>query len=165
MIAALSAGQADVVMEGEKILWRGHPLARIAKGRALLNPTLTPAHVLDRLPATLRGELMAGLSAWLAHRWKPLAPLACGGGQSGAGKRFGPARTVDPHDRRGGMVDRAVSGVEKLTGPQRDVLRKLGVRIGPLDIFTRRWSRPRHWNCGNRHRANQASLPIRWPRY
>jgi ATP-dependent RNA helicase SUPV3L1/SUV3 len=76
LIAALSAGQADVAMEGGAILWRGHPLARIAKGRALLNPTLTPAHVLDRLPATLRGELMAGLSAWLAHRWKPLAPLA-----------------------------------------------------------------------------------------
>lgn len=136
LIAALSAGQADVAMEGEKILWRGHPLARIAKGRALLNPTLTPAHVLDRLPATLRGELMAGLSAWLAHRWKPLAPLAAMEAASlepgsGSDLRALLIRMIEG----GGMVDRGVSGVEKLTGPQRDILRKLGVRIGPLDIF------------------------------
>ncbi|NKJ00076.1 helicase-related protein [Novosphingobium sp. SG707] len=136
LIAALNAGEADVEMQGESIVWHGHPLARIARGRALLTPTLTAVPLLDRLAAPLRADLIAALGQWLARRWKPLAPLAAMEAasldpDSGSDLRALLIRMIEG----GGMVDRAASGVEKLSPPQRDVLRRLGVRIGPLDVF------------------------------
>jgi ATP-dependent RNA helicase SUPV3L1/SUV3 len=92
--------------------------------------------LLDRLGADLRGDLMAALGQWLAQRWKPLAPLAALEAASldpgsGSDLRALLIRMIEG----GGMVDRAISGVEKLSAAQRDGLRRLGVRIGPLDLF------------------------------
>lgn len=79
---------------------------------------------------------MAALGDWLARRWKPLAPLAALEAASldpasGSDLRALLIRMIEG----GGMLDRAASGVEKLSPPQRDRLRQLGVRIGPLDLF------------------------------
>ncbi len=130
------AGDDELALEGAAIVWRGQAVVRIAKGRSALNPALRPAAALERLSADKHVAVMDHLEAWLARRWKPLAALArieqaSTEPESGADLRALLIRLVE----HGGMVARDVSGIDKLSPPQRERLKRLGVRIGALDIF------------------------------
>ena len=83
------------------------------------------------------------LQAWLDAYFAPLEPLrrldvASREADSGPELRALLIRLVDG----GGMVARAGSGLDGLDKAQRDKLRKLGVRIGALDLFAPAMLRP-----------------------
>ena len=118
------------------ICWRGEVLARLRQSRSIVVPQITPAPALDRLPVGVRGDILAALTIWLMRHLKPLAPLArleSASGEISGGPELRALliRLVDG----GGIVSRVGSGVERLDKPQRDLLRKLGIRVGALDIF------------------------------
>src|SRR3954452_18890633 len=65
---------------GLAVTWEGHVLARLAPGRALLEPARRTARALDRLSAQRRAALRGRLEAWLdrsiAKNLGPLKALA-----------------------------------------------------------------------------------------
>jgi ATP-dependent RNA helicase SUPV3L1/SUV3 len=126
----LGAGEdVGLSLEGGAVLWQGEALARLTRGRRMLAPVLTPA-----LP--LPPALTEALQAWLDQRLRALAPLArleAASLEAGAGPdlRALLIRMVEA----GGMVDRAASGLDRLDKGQRETLRRLGVKVGALDIY------------------------------
>jgi ATP-dependent RNA helicase SUPV3L1/SUV3 len=64
------------------------------------------------------------------------------------------------------MLTRAGSGIENLDKPQRDRLRKLGVRVGSLDLFAHAMLRPAAlaaWQMLGGDRASQSPTPNAFP--
>ncbi len=137
LTARLVAGEdTGLSLESGAILWQGEALAKLSATRRLLTPHLTPAALLDPMPAAERQALIAGLQGWLAERLKSLAPLArleaaSLEAQAGPELRALLIRLVES----GGMVPRAGSGIERLDKAQREKLRHLGVKAGALDLF------------------------------
>jgi len=133
---AVRGGEAAVSLEAGAVVWAGQALARLAKGRSVLVPHLVPTGALDRVAAAARAELMAQLNTWIARLWKPLAPLArleaaSLRAESGPELRALLIALVE----RGGIMARADAGLERLSGAQREALRRLGIRVGALDLF------------------------------
>ena len=92
--------------------------------------------LLDRLSAGQRADLLAALALWLDRKMQALAPLrrleeASRAAASGGALRALLIRLVEA----GGMLAREGAGLDQLDKPQRDALRKLGVKVGTLDIF------------------------------
>ena len=117
------------------ILWRGAVLARLARGRGLLDPRLIPA-LPDAMPEAARTMLLAALAAWLARRLKPLAPLARIEAAARGGELTPGARAVlIALAEAGGVADRRTPGLGAIAADTRAVLRRLGVRIGALDLY------------------------------
>jgi len=136
LAAAVRAGEAEIALENGAVVWRGQALARVLKGRSALAPGLVALPVLDGLGSAMRANLIAALEEELARRWKPLAPLArleaaSTEAEAGADLRALLIRLVE----HGGMMARAGSGLDRLATPQREKLRRLGVRVGALDLF------------------------------
>jgi ATP-dependent RNA helicase SUPV3L1/SUV3 len=124
---------------GVAVAWDGNILARLSRGRSLLEPALRTARPLDRLSAAARAALRARLETWLAtqiaRQLKPLEKLA--------------ATATDPAEspgvralaamltEAGGVLPRksALSAIAHLELADRGSLHRLGVRLGPLDVF------------------------------
>ncbi len=119
--------------------WEGHTLARLAPGRSLLEPAIRTARALDRLSASRRSALRARLEAWLdAMVARNLAPLktlgaAAGDRASSPGVRALAAMLTDA----GGAIPRRsmVESIAVLEQADRQSLHRLGVRLGPLDVY------------------------------
>ncbi|MDB5724616.1 MAG: helicase [Novosphingobium sp.] len=127
---------APIALIDGTLAWNGEPLARLAPGRAVLAPQLTPEPALALIPATERKELVAALAGWLEGRLALLAPLrklesASAALAGGPELRALLIRLIDA----GGVLGRTTSGLGELTTEQRNRLRALGVRVGALDIF------------------------------
>ena len=141
MIAAITPDEHGRVAEApvlvkDAVCWRGEVMARLTSSRSPVAPQLAPSQVLHSLPEPTRQKFMAALGAWLARHLKPLAPLvrleqASTAPDGGPELRALLIRLVE----KGGIIARAESGVESLDKQQRDKLRKLGIRVGALDIF------------------------------
>jgi ATP-dependent RNA helicase SUPV3L1/SUV3 len=136
LAAAVRAGEAEITLEDGALVWCGQPIARLLKGRSALAPAVMGLPVLDRLPGMVRADLVAALEEDLARRWKPLAPLArledaSTRAEAGPDLRALLIRLVEC----GGMLARAGSGLDRLAPPQREALRRLGIRVGALDLF------------------------------
>ncbi|MES2119975.1 MAG: helicase-related protein [Pseudomonadota bacterium] len=124
---------------GLAVTWETHVLARLSPGRSLLEPALRTARALDRLSAHGRGALRDRLERWLdgqiERHLKPLQRLAAAGADpaSSPGVRALAAMLTDA----GGVVPRkAMLGpIAHLEQVDRQALHKLGVRLGPLDVF------------------------------
>ena len=133
----LAAAQGeDLAPDGATLRWRSHAVARLAVGRSALAPALRLSSALDRLGATDREAVTATLSAWLAGHLRPLAALArleaaSTEPESGPNLRALLIRMVE----QGGMMPRESSNIDQLSPPQRERLKRLGVRVGALDIF------------------------------
>ena len=111
-------------------------LARLRPGKGLLAPQLQLDAALDAIPAPQRKVLKDALDSWLATRLTILAPLAAideatRASEGGPELRALLIRLVE----RGGVVERHGSGLDTFRPEQRDRLKKLGVRIGALDLF------------------------------
>jgi ATP-dependent RNA helicase SUPV3L1/SUV3 len=114
-------------------------LARLAAGRTLLEPALRTARPLDRLSAGTRARLRARLERWLesqvARHLRPLQALAAAASDpsTSPGARALAAMLTDA----GGVLPRksALGAIAHLEQPDRQALRKLRVRLGPLDLF------------------------------
>ncbi|HYU14368.1 MAG TPA: helicase-related protein, partial [Stellaceae bacterium] len=124
---------------GLTVAWDGHVLARLAPGRSLLEPALRTARALDRLSAEGRAALRARLERWLdmqvARHLRPLQRLAAAATDpaSTPGVRALAAMLADA----GGIFPRkAILGaIAHLEQTDRRALHRLGVRLGPLDVF------------------------------
>ncbi|MBW8755588.1 MAG: helicase, partial [Sphingomonadales bacterium] len=111
-------------------------LARLARGRTLLAPQITPDPALDALPAPARKALIATLEAWLIEALAPLDPLrkleaATTAPEAGPELRALLIRLIEA----GGMMERSTSGLDHLDKGQRTMLARLGLRVGGLDLF------------------------------
>jgi ATP-dependent RNA helicase SUPV3L1/SUV3 len=121
------------------IAWHGNVLARLAPGRSLLEPAVRTARSLDRLSAGSRAELRARLERWVdaqvESNLRPLRKLAdiSTDPATSPGVRALGAMLVDA----GGMVPRraVVSAIGTLEQKDRQLLYRLKVRLGPLDVF------------------------------
>ncbi|WP_225010064.1 helicase-related protein [Novosphingobium percolationis] len=132
------AARADgMMLDDRALIWRDRAIARLESGKALLAPRVALDPTLARLPPPTRERIETALAGWLAEALeKPLAPLrqleeASRAPASGPALRALLLQLVEA----GGVLAREESGLDKLDGAQRDALRKLGVRVGGLDLF------------------------------
>jgi len=143
LLASIAAGDAALTLDGARIAWEGEELARLEPGRGLLTPRIRLDTALDGLAPTIRPRLADALDGWLARSLVALEPLRrieSGAGEASAGPELRALliRLVE----NGGMLVRAGSGLERLGKDQRDRLRRLGVRVGALDLFVPEMLRP-----------------------
>ncbi|WP_374530037.1 helicase-related protein [Novosphingobium sp.] len=133
---ALTAGTQTLALSGPQIAWQGAPLGRLVAGRDTLNPQFEAHQALSQIPEAPRQALRAGIESAIARILAPLAPLrelsaATTAIEAGPELRAMLIRLVEA----GGIIERQASGLESLGKDQRDRLRKLGVRVGALDVF------------------------------
>lgn len=169
--AVIAAAQAPggLARDGARIVWQDTAVAQLEPGRTLLEPRVRLDRGLDRLPTRERAELIRAIEAWFRqHGARPLAPLARLA-EAGRAAESGPAlralllQLVDS----GGAIAREAAGLDRLDPRQRDMVRRLGVRIGTLDVYVPAALRPATlglWSClagvrGLRHAAPPAALP------
>lgn len=133
----IATGEATgLTLAGTALTWDGERIARLGQGKARLSPALVLEPALAALPAPARQALEAALSAWLERELAPLAPLrkleqASRDPAAGPELRALLIRLAEA----GGVLVRAGSGLDTLSQPQRQHLRRLGVQVGALDIF------------------------------
>ncbi len=139
------AGTADrLALEGNALLWRGLAVARLEKGKFLLAPRVRPDAAFDRLATSTRTRIADALQGWVerhgARLLRPLMALdeAARAQESGANLRALLLGLVEA----GGVLPRDRSGLDRLDPAQRERLKKLGVRIGALDLFVPTMLRP-----------------------
>jgi ATP-dependent RNA helicase SUPV3L1/SUV3 len=124
---------------GLAVTWNSHVLARLAPGRSLLEPALRTARSLDRLSAQSRAALRERMEQWLdtqiARHLRPLKILesAATDPASPLGVRALAAMLTDA----GGLLPRKamLSAISHLEQADRQVLHRLRIRLGPLDVF------------------------------
>ena len=137
LVGAVETGTSELALGGAAVTWNGEALARLMPGKSLLAPRLVPDPALDTLPGPARTRVMTALDAWLTDHLAPLDPLrrlaeASSDPAAGPDLRALLIRLVES----GGAIERLGSGLDRLDPAGRDGLRKLGVRIGALDLFT-----------------------------
>ncbi|WP_408642040.1 helicase-related protein [Sphingomonas radiodurans] len=150
---ALVAAADDrfVLASGGGIVWGGHVVARLARGRSLGRPVVVLDDALDCLDVTLRRAALERVQRWVeaavAAQLPALAALA--------GLARDPAAT--PALRSTAAAIEAGAGItqrlpvrvaiEALTAADRTRLRRGGVTIGALDLFDARLlkARARPW--------------------
>lgn len=140
---AITAGAALIDLAGNQVIWEGSPVANLRPGRGPLQLKLELDRQLDLLQGSERGTLEQALQTWLAARLAALEPLH--GVESAA---------ADPATEPGlraillealasaGRVDRKVLGLASMLPAHRDELRRLGFRIGAIDIYLPAMLRP-----------------------
>ena len=136
LIAALAGPAPVLALNGAVAEWDGEPVAQLGTGKALLAPRLMLDPALAGLAPALRQRLSAALEHWLGQALAPLAPLrrieaAASEAAAGPALRAMLIQLVEA----GGILERLGSGLDRLSKEQRDYLRKLGVRVGALDLF------------------------------
>ncbi len=137
LTAVLSeGGPVDLILAGASLDWEGVRLARLIPGKSLLTPGLKLESALSALPQVARRDLEAALQNWVQQALAPLDPLrrlemASRAAEGGPELRAILIRLVEA----GGLLVKAGSGIELLTPAQRHSLRRLGIKVGALDIF------------------------------
>ncbi len=153
LAAAIADRSAALALDKDAIAWEGAPLARLARGRTALTPQLALDPALETLAPPVRQELARAIESWVDAMLAPLASLrrlelASTAHDAGPDLRALLIRLVE----RGGMLERARSGVDGLGKGQRTALARLGVRVGTLDLFLPEMLRPaaiRAWRALN----------------
>ena len=121
------------------LFWQGDVVARLSRGKSLLQPRIELHRALDALAAPDRDAVMQRLATWLAAGIaRHLAPLQAIVAAARAADQPAAVRALlAPLAEAAGVIARA--GLEPvLDGLDRDrrpAIAKLGVRIGTLDIF------------------------------
>ncbi len=134
----VAASERDgLVLEGGALAWNGLVVGRLEPGKSVLEPRLRLDAALGLLSARQRPQLISALEGWLSRQiaadLTPLVRLA----EAARAPESGP-------DLRalllllvagGGVLAREDAALERLDPRQREALRRLGVRIGALDLF------------------------------
>ncbi|HKX91905.1 MAG TPA: helicase-related protein [Sphingomicrobium sp.] len=146
---ALTADESGAI----SVAWQDNILARLAPGRSLLEPALRTVRALDRLSAQSRGALRTRLEAWIdAQIDRHLRPLkrlvaAATDPATSSGVRALAAMLADA----GGTLPRKamLGAIAHLEQADRQALHKLGVRLGPLDVYVVPLIKPgaQHWRA------------------
>jgi ATP-dependent RNA helicase SUPV3L1/SUV3 len=140
---AIADGGALLDLAGTNILWEGTPLATLRPGRGQLQLKLELDRLLDLLKGGERAALEGALQHWLTARLAALEPLQ-------ALDRAAADAATDPRLRAilieaiegGGRIDRKAMKLDSLQPECRDMLRKLGFRIGAIDLYLPAMLRP-----------------------
>jgi ATP-dependent RNA helicase SUPV3L1/SUV3 len=143
LAAEIASGATVPALSQGALRLEGEVLARIKPGRVPLATQLLPDPVVEALPTAPRVQLLAALEAWLARglsALEPLRQLEAASAEVAAGPELRALliRLVEA----GGMLERAGSGIDMLGENQRRMLRRLGVRVGALDLFVPAMLRP-----------------------
>lgn len=133
-----------LALENGMLVWRGIIVAKLERGRGLLEPRIKPDSTLDRFPPLLKGRVVMALQDWFAaHVARLLGPLTILAESSRAMDSGANLRALLLHVvEAGGVLPRAGSGLDRLDPAQRDRMKKLGLRIGALDLFVPSMLRP-----------------------
>jgi ATP-dependent RNA helicase SUPV3L1/SUV3 len=138
---------------GAAVFWQGNVLGRLAPGRSLLEPAIRTSRALDRLSAQSRAALRARLETWLDlqidRHLRPLKRLAAVATDrtSSPGVR---ALAAMLSDAGGALPRKAMLGaIAHLEQADRQAVHKLGVRLGPLDVFLPQLLKPggQYWRA------------------
>ncbi|WP_157220055.1 helicase-related protein [Flavisphingomonas formosensis] len=121
------------------VFWRGDVVARLQKGKTLLQPRTALYRALEALPVTEKKAVTARIEGWVAatigRQLGGLAALA----EAARDPVRAPAlrALLAPLADAGGIIDRRAveTTVVALDRPGRQAAAKLGIRIGALDIF------------------------------
>jgi len=143
LVAALDSGEASLSLANGALLRGTEPLAAIGRGRSRLALQVQLLKSLDAIPMVERSALLGALQGWVDRRFAVLEPLtgldqASREESGGSELRALLIRLAEA----GGVLVREGSGLEALAPPQRDDLRKLGVRVGALDLYLPAMLRP-----------------------
>ena len=137
LLTAASQQPDGLTLSAEGICWDETLIARLAPGRGLLDARVQLEPALGRLPAALRDDVRDAVDGWFARHTDralgPLRKLAL----AGEAPELGPdlrALLLQLIDS-GGVLPRDAAQLDRLDLRQREALRRLGVRIGGLDLF------------------------------
>lgn len=136
-LAAAARDPQGIAFEDTALVWEDTVVARLERGRAMLSPRLKSDPALDRLAPANKAEVVAALESWLQaqhqRQLKPLLALDEASRDPASGPEL---RALLLHlVEAGGVLVREGSGLDRLDAMQRQRLKKLGVRIGALDLF------------------------------
>ncbi|WP_254895130.1 helicase-related protein [Novosphingobium sp. B1] len=139
-----SRNPQGIAFEDAALVWQDTVVARLERGRTMLAPRLKADPALDRLSANDKAAVVASLEEWLrdqhGRQLKPLIALDAASRDPASGPEL---RALLLHlVEAGGVLPREVSGLDRLDAAQRQRLKKLGVRIGALDLFVPAILRP-----------------------
>jgi ATP-dependent RNA helicase SUPV3L1/SUV3 len=147
------------------LLWRGHEVARLGPGKNLLSPRVLIDRRLDRLSERGRDAVVERLNLWVRHQVEralgPLreAGLAAHDPATPPAARAILAMLVD----EGGIVPRETVGkaLASLAREQRQLITRLRIRIGALDLFMSDVLKPeaRRWRTALRAAASGEAMP------
>jgi ATP-dependent RNA helicase SUPV3L1/SUV3 len=132
-----------LTIEGGKVMRGGQVLAAIEPGALRSRPRLALAKELRSLAPAQRARLAEALELWFATQLAPLEPLAkieAAARQEATGSEVR-ALLLTLADR-GGVVAREQAGLAVIPKEKRQLLRRLGVKIGALDVFVPTLLRP-----------------------
>lgn len=138
-----AAGQA-LTLDGADLAWRGLVVARLTRGKTLLEPRLKLDPAVERLGSPGRDKALAALQAWKDRTLaKPLAPFVrlaevARDPAAGPALRALALRLIEG----GGVTPREDARLEDCTPEQRTALRRMGVQAGTLDVFVPAALRP-----------------------
>ena len=145
--ALVAAADAAFALDDDgTVRWQGHGVARLAAGRSLGRPRLTPDAALGTLDPGMRAAVAARLDRWLADRLARQVPVL----GTLAAVALDPAATPSLRvvagslEAAGGIAARLAlrDAVEALGHDERKRLRHVGVTIGALDLFDARLLKP-----------------------
>jgi ATP-dependent RNA helicase SUPV3L1/SUV3 len=150
---------------GLAVAWDDQILARLAPGRSLIEPALRTARALDRLSAHSRAALRARLERWLdaqvARHLRSLVRLAAVATDAARspGVRALAAMLTDA----GGALPRKamLGAISHLEHADRQALHRLGVRLGPLDVYLTPLLKPsaQYWRAALLAVRNATPMP------
>ncbi len=136
MAADNTTGDSGLSLAAGTIVWEGEQIARLVRGQSSLLPRLIADPSLDALPAANRTRLLTELSSWLARSLvvlNPLRRLEAATRELAAGPEL--RALLIQLVEGGGILLRDRSALKRLEPGQREQLRRLGVRVGALDLY------------------------------
>jgi len=165
LLIAAAADPEGLTLTERGLVWDETVVARLEAGRGVLDARVRLDPALDRLPPALRDTVREAINGWFTrYSGRLLAPLrrlaeAGEAHESGSDLRALLLQLVDG----GGVLARDGSGLDRLDPRQRDTLRRLGIRIGGLDLFLPAALRPATMRLWLRLAALRGLNPIAPP--
>lgn len=128
------------------LFWHGQRIGLLVRGASLAAPRFQPDRALEAIPKVDQEALLAHVAAWLdAHLLKPLAPVRALAKAAEDKRCSGPMRALLVQlIEAGGAIPRiqAEPLIGAIDAGGRQVLQRLGVRLGSLDVFCAPMIRP-----------------------
>lgn len=139
----------NIAWNDTHLAWNGHNVALLRTGRDMFRPAIQLEPGLDLLSPARRAKIEAALNAFLDEELQTLDPLrrvAEGAKELSSGPEL--RALLIRLSEQGGIIAREESGLVDLSPEQRQMMRRLGVKVGALDIFMPAMLRARsldHW--------------------
>jgi ATP-dependent RNA helicase SUPV3L1/SUV3 len=128
------------------LFWHDQRIGLLVRGATLAAPRFQPDRALEAIPKTDQEALLAHVAGWLdAHLFKPLAPVRALAKAADDRRCPGPLRALLVQViEAGGVMARAAAEplLGSINAAGRQVLQRLGIRLGSLDVFCAAMIRP-----------------------